>query len=107
MLCLQQRAASMHRSRASDQCDLEHPNVNDIRRNGKLPANRPAAGGRARPQWNSWRAFAPWRVVQVWAARRSQRRTLGELAGEKHLLDDIGLTRAQALDEAAKPFWRQ
>ena len=29
-----------------------------------------------------------------------------ELAEDKHLLADIGLTREQALDEAAKPFWR-
>jgi uncharacterized protein YjiS (DUF1127 family) len=67
----------------------------------------PPSAGLARPQWNSWGAFAPWRVIRVWAERRCQRRTLGELADEPHLLDDIGLTRAQALDEAAKPFWRQ
>ena len=72
-----------------------------------FPLTGPPRAGRARPQWNSWRAFAPWRDVEIWAARRSQRRTLGELAGEQHLLDDIGLTRAQALAEAAKPFWRQ
>jgi uncharacterized protein YjiS (DUF1127 family) len=29
------------------------------------------------------------------------------LVEEKHLLDDIGLSRAQALREAAKPFWQQ
>ncbi len=67
----------------------------------------PPRARRAGPQWNSWRAFAPWRVVQLWAERRGQRRTLGELADEQHLLDDIGLTRAQARDEAAKPFWRR
>ena len=67
----------------------------------------PPPAGLARPQWNSWQAFAPWRVVRVWAARRRQRRTLGELVDEKHLLDDVGLSRAQARDEAAKPFWRQ
>jgi uncharacterized protein YjiS (DUF1127 family) len=61
----------------------------------------------ARPQCNSWRTFAPWRVIQVWAERRRQRTTLGELIEEKHLLDDIGLTRAQALREAAKPFWQR
>jgi len=41
-----------------------------------------------------------------WAARRRQRRALRDLAEDKHLLDDLGLTREQALDEAAKPFWR-
>ena len=61
----------------------------------------------ARPQWNSWRALAPWRIARLWAERRRQRRSLGELAGEQHLLDDIGLTRAQALHEAGKPFWRR
>jgi uncharacterized protein YjiS (DUF1127 family) len=41
-----------------------------------------------------------------WPERRRQRETLRELADDKHLLDDLGLTRAEALDEAAKPFWR-
>jgi uncharacterized protein YjiS (DUF1127 family) len=67
----------------------------------------PPPASLARPQWNSWPAFAPWRVIQVWAERRKQRKALGELIEERHLLDDIGLTRAQALDEAAKPFWRR
>jgi len=66
--------------------------------------SRPTLAG---PQWNSWRAFAPWRVVRVWAERRHQRTTLAELVEEKHLLDDIGLSRAQALREAAKPFWQR
>jgi len=33
----------MHRSRASNQCDLEHPNVNDIRRHDKPSVNRSVA----------------------------------------------------------------
>jgi uncharacterized protein YjiS (DUF1127 family) len=41
-----------------------------------------------------------------WAERRRQRIALRELADDKHFLDDLGLTREQALDEAAKPFWR-
>ena len=48
-----------------------------------------------------------WWVLQLWIDRRSQRTTLGELVQEKHLLADIGVTRAQALREAAKPFWRR
>ena len=68
------------------------------------PQSRP---GLALTQWDSWRTFSPWRVVQAWAERRAQRRTRGELAEERHLLDDVGLTRAQALREAAKPFWRR
>jgi uncharacterized protein YjiS (DUF1127 family) len=47
-----------------------------------------------------------WRGWSSWAARRRQRRTLRDLAEDKHLLDDLGLTREQAMDEAAKPFWR-
>jgi len=40
-----------------------------------------------------------------WSERHRQREALRELADDKHLLDDIGLTREQALYEAAKPFW--
>jgi len=72
-----------------------------------FPLGPPARAGLARHQWNSWRITAPSRLIRLWAARRSQRWTLGELAAEKHLLEDIGLTRAQALHEAGKPFWRQ
>jgi uncharacterized protein YjiS (DUF1127 family) len=68
---------------------------------------RPSLPSLELPQWNSWRAFAPRRVLPLWAKRRRQRRTLGELAGDQHLLDDVGLTRVQALREAAKPFWRR
>jgi uncharacterized protein YjiS (DUF1127 family) len=57
------------------------------------------------PQINSWHAATA--VTRLWAARRAQRRALGELAEQSHLLADIGLTRAQALHEAAKPFWRR
>ena len=66
---------------------------------------RPADG---LPQINSWRAtMTPWRVTRLWAARTSQRKALGDLAEQGHLLADIGLTRAQALHEAGKPFWRR
>jgi uncharacterized protein YjiS (DUF1127 family) len=39
-----------------------------------------------------------------WQARAAQRRALAEL--EDHLLQDIGVDRATATAEAAKPFWR-
>ncbi len=59
-------------------------------------------------QTNSWHALsAYWHLVARWARRRGQRRALAELARLPHLLDDVGLTRAQALREAAKPFWRR
>ena len=54
---------------------------------GQAPAKR------RRERWNS-------------TERRRQREALRKLADDKHLLDDLGLTREQALDEAAKPFWR-
>jgi len=39
--------------------------------------------------------------------RRAERRALAELALLPHLLDAVGLTHAQALREAGKPFWRR
>ncbi len=40
----------------------------------------------------------------VWQERAAQRAHLAAL--EDHLLKDIGIGRAQADREAAKPFWR-
>ena len=69
-----------------------------------VPQSGPA--GRL-PQKHSWpRLTAVLHAIRVWTARRSQRDALGELAEDKHLLADIGLTRDRALSEAAKPFWR-
>jgi uncharacterized protein YjiS (DUF1127 family) len=45
-------------------------------------------------------------AVGAWIVRSGQRKALRELAEEGRLLSDIGLTRAQALREAGKPFWR-
>jgi uncharacterized protein YjiS (DUF1127 family) len=47
-----------------------------------------------------------WDALSSWMARRRQRDALADLAEDKHLLADIGLTREQALREAGKPFWR-
>ena len=41
-----------------------------------------------------------------WLDRSLQRIALHEIADDPHLLRDLGLTREQALHEAAKPFWR-
>ena len=41
-----------------------------------------------------------------WLDRRLRRIALREIADDPHLLSDLGLTREQALREAAKPFWR-
>jgi uncharacterized protein YjiS (DUF1127 family) len=54
---------------------------------GRLPAMR-------RPAWWSW------------LDRPLQRIALREIADDPHLLGDLGLTREEALREAARPFWR-
>ena len=41
-----------------------------------------------------------------WLDRPFQRIALREIADDPHLLRDIGLSREEALREAAKPFWR-
>lgn len=53
-------------------------------------------------------SIADWlHTVLFWVERRRQRRQLGELAVlNDHLLKDIGVSREDALREAAKPFWR-
>lgn len=43
-------------------------------------------------------------AIEHWLERSRQRRALLE-AGD-HLLKDIGLSRAEAYREGAKPFWR-
>jgi uncharacterized protein YjiS (DUF1127 family) len=47
-----------------------------------------------------------WRGWSGWTARLRLRKALRDLADDRHLLDDLGLTREQALEEGAKPFWR-
>ena len=72
-----------------------------------LPISLPMRLG-VRPQENSWPRplLAPWRLARLWAQRRWQRIALRDLADMPDLLADLGLTRAQALREAGKPFWR-
>ena len=43
-------------------------------------------------------------VMATWNERRRQRRALEALPD--HLLQDIGLSRADVVNEADKPFWR-
>jgi uncharacterized protein YjiS (DUF1127 family) len=65
------------------------------------------SGGRALlasgPQYNSWQMLL--RRWRRWPERSRQRRALRDLADNKHLLDDLGLTREDALGEANRPFW--
>jgi uncharacterized protein YjiS (DUF1127 family) len=60
-------------------------------------------------QFDSWstRVLRLRRVFRASAERRGQRRALAELTRLPHRLDDIGLTRAQALREARKRFWQR
>jgi uncharacterized protein YjiS (DUF1127 family) len=46
------------------------------------------------------------RHLLLWGERTRQRDALRALAENKHLLNDIGLTSREALDEADKPFWQ-
>ncbi|WP_259781123.1 DUF1127 domain-containing protein [Aestuariispira ectoiniformans] len=43
-------------------------------------------------------------LVTVWQSRNAQRHHLMEL--DDRLLHDLGMTRADAIVEARKPFWR-
>jgi uncharacterized protein YjiS (DUF1127 family) len=44
------------------------------------------------------------RLIATWIERSTQRAALAEL--DDHLLRDVGLSRREALHEAAKPFWK-
>jgi uncharacterized protein YjiS (DUF1127 family) len=54
--------------------------------------------------WSGWAALL--HELSRWGERRRLRAALRDLAEDQHLLDDIGLTRQEAIDEATKPFWR-
>jgi uncharacterized protein YjiS (DUF1127 family) len=66
---------------------------------GRLP------GDAAFPDTRKLALSACLNAVAAWFLRSRQRRALRELEGR--LLADIGLTREQVLDEAAKSFWRR
>jgi len=71
-----------------------------------IPLKAPVCGNRKRLRTRASRRSADslWRPVLVWSERRHPRVSLEAIADVKHLLDDIGMTRAQALREAGKPF---
>jgi uncharacterized protein YjiS (DUF1127 family) len=41
-----------------------------------------------------------------WFAQQDERIALRKIADDSHLLNDLGLTRDEALREATNPFWR-
>ena len=43
-------------------------------------------------------------TVDIWMQRSRQRKQLARL--DKHLLEDIGLTKEMATKEIKKPFWK-
>lgn len=52
-------------------------------------------------------AILSFQQILIWISRHRQRKALAELtATSDYLLRDIGLSRDEALREAAKPFWR-
>ncbi len=54
-------------------------------------------------QFNSW--LSPLHQWLERSERARQRADLRAIAGDPHLLDDLGLTRETALQQANKPFW--
>jgi len=53
-------------------------------------------------------ARGPVAAIRLWLRRIAERHALRRLAEGQacHLLRDVGLTRAELLREAEKPFWR-
>jgi uncharacterized protein YjiS (DUF1127 family) len=59
-------------------------------------------------QENSSYLVAFFRLIGIWVNRVRTRRRLRELAEwNTRLLADVGLSQADALREASKPFWRR
>ena len=59
-----------------------------------------------RPNQQTWQSSIAQlvKLLNTWYQRSRQRQQLAQLSVRQ--LDDIGLDRATALAEAAKPFWR-
>ena len=73
----------------------------DSGRDPEEPANLIALS-----QKNSSTQTVVYRTISLWLDRMRRRRMLENLAERNnYLLADVGLTREQALREAAKPFW--
>jgi uncharacterized protein YjiS (DUF1127 family) len=86
-------------------CDQEPLHVNALRHQRLSPRNStsPAIGSHQFSSWPGWTG-----LVSEWlrrSERNRQRAALRDLTDNRHLLDDLGLTRQQALGEADRPFW--
>jgi uncharacterized protein YjiS (DUF1127 family) len=73
-----------------------------------LSRSETAREGSLQHQRGSSTPAADWlHTLFFWIDRSRQRAALGELADlNNHLLEDIGVSKEQALHEAAKPFWQ-
>ncbi len=72
-----------------------------------VPLIRPGPQVAEGHQSGSWGLLAAaHRAWRIWKRRMKQRAALADLAGDKHLLDDIGLSRREALEEADRRFWQ-
>jgi uncharacterized protein YjiS (DUF1127 family) len=68
-----------------------------------LTRHRNAVGRHKFNSWLRWTALLS--ELSRWSERSRQRAALRDLADDRHLLNDLGLTRQEALDEANRPFW--
>jgi uncharacterized protein YjiS (DUF1127 family) len=77
------------------------------------PLIRPLADSGTRMDVSRPRAMPPAThlsaTFRTWITRRRQRQALAELVerNDPHLLEDIGVTREEALRKAAKWFWQR
>lgn len=56
------------------------------------------------PTFNTPRPANPLAIMTFWMGRAKQRRQLTQLDDDR--LNDLGITYAEAMAEAAKPFWQ-
>jgi uncharacterized protein YjiS (DUF1127 family) len=68
-----------------------------------LVTTLPGADGRARPQRQSWLPSLL-ATLRLWRKRARERAQLANFSLRE--LHDIGLSNADAMQEASKPFWR-
>ena len=88
--------------------DLELVDVNPVNRHLVDPAGAGRRPGHATSSIQLRNVTQPFAGADGGAGSTGsiQRIALREIADDPHLLNDLGLTREEALREAAKPFWR-